>query len=258
MASPTWLLSVLIAQPSNSFPKKNNPDWTLQKQIKGKWQGVKDGREGLLFEPSSPKEGTASFFYDGHRFYVGNRYEKTRYRIEGKDRLRLPDRNTAYTFKIERDTLSLGMVGQKREKLYRRVKDRAKVKKLPSIVPTQEMMDNENAAVRTLMSLIVVQENYSAHKLGGFETYTTLANLEKTGLMKWPTMGVYEKNGYRFREVVSPTRSEWWVLAVPVEEKSGSRKFTAYADGFVRSAPRTVPDPRNVKGALKYGLSIED
>jgi hypothetical protein len=74
--------------------KATKPDWTLQKRFKGKWQGIKDGREGVLFEPTSPKEGTASFFYDG------NGYETTPYRIEGKNRLKRTKRNVVYTFRV--------------------------------------------------------------------------------------------------------------------------------------------------------------
>ena len=83
----------------------------------------------------------------------------------------------------------------------------------------------------------------------------TLANLERVGLMRWAKPGLYEKNGYRLREIIRPTRSEWCVLAVPITEKSGSRKFTAYADGFVRSAPKAVPDPKNAREALKLAKS---
>jgi hypothetical protein len=90
----------------------------ITQSIAGRWQGVKDGREGLFFEPTAPKEGSASFFYDGHR------YEKTRYRLE-KSRLLLPDRRVTYSFKVEKGMLSLWMADGKEPKRYRSVKKQA-------------------------------------------------------------------------------------------------------------------------------------
>jgi hypothetical protein len=72
-----------------------------------------EGRMAIEFAPSSPNAGTALFFFDGHR------YERVKYRIIGKDKLRLPAQKVSYTFKIEKDILRLSL-GKNRSKWYRR------------------------------------------------------------------------------------------------------------------------------------------
>jgi hypothetical protein len=108
---PLILALCALAVPACSAAPKNS---SAQSLLKGKWQGMGEGRMAIEITPISKTAGTALFFFDGHR------YERVNYRIIGKDKLQLPAQKVTYTFSVEKNTLRLSL-GKNRSKWYRRV-----------------------------------------------------------------------------------------------------------------------------------------
>jgi hypothetical protein len=112
LTAPAW-----TAAPKKPAVKPHKPEIQNSQLLSGRWQGIKKsyGRMGVEFTPTSATGGSSALFNGDHM------YDRTPYRVE-KDRLTFPERNLIYVFKVEKDTLWIGMPGEKPIKTYRRVK----------------------------------------------------------------------------------------------------------------------------------------
>ena len=112
---------------------------------------------------------------------------------------------------------------------------------IPNLLSSRKAA-NETAAIAHLKTIASAEETYKIRNLGATTTggttneYATLALLEASKLVIWPTAGApYVKSGYTFDDIGTPNTTNWGVSAAP-NDGAGDRAFCVTMDNFVRGA----------------------